>query len=124
MKYDFVLTEVGILYKSSIDFFEKASQLRRLSRDEEKECARLMKNGDVEARLKIIDSYIPYVASFVKRTSEPMQSLELIYRCLYTLEKQVDVFDFQVDGEPFVRRLGRVLRMVLTRYIAEKQLIY
>ena len=40
MKYDCVFTEVGILYKSSIDFFEKASKFSRLSRDEEKEFAR------------------------------------------------------------------------------------
>ena len=64
-----------MIYTSCEDFFEKASHVSRLSREEEKTCATLMKDGDSEARQRIINGYIPYVASFVKRTARSMQKL-------------------------------------------------
>lgn len=107
-----------MLYTSSQDFFDKAAQCLRLSREEEKQCAVLMKSGDAEARQKIINNYIPFVASYVKRYSGYKPSLQMIYRCLQALEKQVDKFDFSQDRESFIRPLGWVLRQEITRYIA------
>ena len=34
-----------------------------VSRDEEKQCAQRMKNGDETARRQIVESYLPMVAS-------------------------------------------------------------
>ena len=107
-----------MLYISSQDFFDKAVQCLCLSRDEEKQCAVLMKSGDSEARQKIINNYIPFVASYVKRYSGDKPSLQMIYRCLQALENQVDKFDFFQDRESFIHLLSWVLRQEITRYIA------
>ncbi len=107
-----------MLYKSSQDFFDMAAQCLHLSRDEEKQCAVLMKSGNAEARQKIIDNYIPFVASYVRRYSGDKLSLQMIYNCIHALETQVDKFDFLQDGVLFVRPLGWALRQEITRYIA------
>ena len=106
-----------MLYLSSQDFFDNASKCICLSREEEMQCAELMKNGDAEARQKIINSYIPFVASYVKRHSGKSPSLQFVYRCLQALEKQVDSFDFLYDRDQFIRTLTLVLRKEVTEKI-------
>ena len=108
-----------MLYLSSQDFFDKASLCSRLSREEERECAILMQSGDLDARRKIINSYIPFVSSYVKRCFGKDPSLQLIYRCLQALECEVDKFDFLQDKATFARPLGWTLRREITRFIAD-----
>lgn len=108
-----------MLFTSSDDFFQKASLLPPLSSEEEKQCAILMKIGDSEALQKIIDNYIPFTASYVKRFSGKYVSLELIYRCLNLLEREVKDFDFLKANESFTRRLGFALRQEITRYVVD-----
>ena len=103
-----------MLYLSSQDFFDKASECICLSCEEELICAELMKNGDAEARQRIINSYITFVASFVRRHSGKNPSLQFIYRCLQALEKQVDSFDFLYERDQFIHTLSLVLRKEVT----------
>lgn len=109
-----------MLFTDYNDFFEKASRLERTWRENELALARLMIDGDREARQKLINSYIPVVAAFVRRVSKEMCSLEMIYRCITALEREVDTFDFLQTGESFTHRLNIVLRRELTRFIADK----
>lgn len=109
-----------MLYISVQDFFEKTEDLKMLSREEEKILAQQMKAGNADARQKIIDSYIPMVASVCKHQKPQYQSLELIYRCLSALEQAVDRFDFLQDSESFTHHLSWVLRQTTTRHIVDR----
>ena len=108
-----------MLYLSKEDFFKKAA-VERISRDEEKAYAVRMKNGDIEARSAIVTGYLPFVASYLKRTLGNEVSLEAIYRCVGVLEDLVDKFNFLQDSESFVHRLGLQLRNTLNGYIADR----
>ena len=76
-----------------------------------------MKAGDIFAREKLIESYIPMVANHIKRMSLHMQHLGLVIYCLQALEKAVDSFDFLQENEPFSHRLSWWLREATTKYI-------
>ncbi len=99
------------------DFLEKAAQAPRITREEEKECARLMRGGDAAARERIIANYLPMTASYVRRAPAEHRTLGLVYACLQALEKAVDSFDFQQDGETFIHRLSWVLRQTVVHYM-------
>ena len=100
------------------DFYGKADGYIRLSRQEEIECAKAMKNGDSIAREQLIQSYIPMVAAHVKRMKPHLQTLGLVMYCVNALEKAVDSFDFLQDSETFSHRLSWWLRDATVKYIA------
>ena len=83
-----------MIFISVNDFYEKAASFSVLSRQEEIECALLMKKGDQDARKRLMQSYLPMVASHIKRTASDMQTLGLVIYCQQALEKAVDSFDF------------------------------
>ena len=107
-----------MLFVSLEQFYEKAASCQALTRQEEKECAARMNNGDSAARRRLIEGHLPLVAARVKRAGKPMESLSLALYCLQALESCVDSFDFLQDGEPFAHRLNWALRQAVTRYIA------
>lgn len=107
-----------MIYISVQDFYEKAAQCKVLTRQEEIECALMMKNGDTAARERIIQSYIPMVAGFIKRAKQNLQTLGMVVYCMQALEKAVDSFDFAQDSETFARRLSVYLRQAAVKYIA------
>lgn len=109
-----------MLYVSVPDFYEKVTACTRLTRQEELECARRMKEGDENARQQLIDSYLPMVAGYLRRAPESAQTLHLVFSSLQALEHLVDCFDFFQDREPFSHRLGRHLRQAVTRAIANR----
>lgn len=106
-----------MVYISVNDFYEKVSSFSTMSRQEEIECAKQMKSGDAAARERLIQSYMPMVASHIKHTR--MQSLGLVLYCLQALEKAVDTFNFFQDGEPFSHRLSWCLRQATVSYIVK-----
>lgn len=106
-----------MVYISVEDFYEKAGACHVLTRQEEKECAERMKNGDRLAREKLIQSYLPTVAGYIKRPQPGVQTLGLVLYCVQALEKAVDSFDFLQDSEPFSHRLNWWLRQATTKYI-------
>lgn len=106
-----------MVYISAEDFYEKAGACYILTRQEEIECAKQMKNGDRLAREKLIQSYLPIVAKHIKRKQPHMQTLSLVLYCVHALEKAVDSFDFLQDSEPFSHRLNWWLRQATTEYI-------
>lgn len=99
------------------EFYKKASTYIRLTRQEEIACAIAMKNGDCDAREKLIESYIPMVAGHIKHMKPHLQTLGLVLYCMQALEKAVDSFDFLQDSEPFSHRLSWWLREATVKYI-------
>ena len=106
-----------MVYTSVEDFYEKADRCGRLTRQEERECAEHMKNGDQNAREKLVQSYLPMVAAYIRRRQLQRQTLGLVFYCVQALEKAVDSFDFLQDSEPFSHRLNWWLRQATTEYI-------
>lgn len=110
-----------MLYTCSKDFFEETAKIKRLSREEEKEYGKKMQNGDEEAKRMLINSYLPVVASIIKRYTSNEPSLEVIYRAINTLEEMITKYDFQQDNL-FMNALSLSLRQIMTRYIAESNI--
>lgn len=105
-----------MIYTSAEDFYEKAGACHILTRQEEIECAKQMKNGDNLAREKLIQSYLPMVAEHIKRIQPHAQSFYLVLSCVQALEKAVDSFDFLQDSEPFSHRLNWWLRQAVVKF--------
>lgn len=110
-----------MLYIHAQDFCEKASACQRLTRREEIEAAAAMQQGDLRARQRLINCYLPMVAGYIRRCQPQYQSLHLVYACLQALEKTVDSFNFLQDREPFAHRLGWQLRRTIVRYMADRR---
>ncbi len=109
-----------MLFISVDDFYQKTKGLPKLSRDAEKLCAIRKDQGDTEARKQIINSYLPMVASCIRRYPQHTQTLGVIYNCVRTLEKAVDRFNFQQDSETFVHYLSWRLRQCIVRSIVSR----
>lgn len=108
-----------MVYVSIEDFYEKASSCYTMTRQEEIECAEQMKNGDIVARERLIQSYMPMVAGHLKYMKPHLQNLGLVLYCVQALEKAVDSFDFMQDSESFSHRLSWWLRQAVTNYIVK-----
>lgn len=115
-----------MLYKSVDDFYRHIANLKianpkRLSREEEKEYAIRMKEGDEEAYQALIDSYLPVLGSYLKRyTHTP--SLDMIYRGLEVLNTALRTYNFLHESTSpnvnFACYLSDKVRRTMTRYIA------
>ena len=99
------------------EFYEKAAQCRRLTREEEKECA--LRMPDPEARSRLVENYLPMVAGRIRMLSPELQTLYMAHCCVQALEQCVDGFNFQQDREAFVHRLSWALRQAVTKGIAK-----
>ena len=110
-----------MVFYSKEDFFEKCCGFRRLSREEECRCARQMKAGELQARQMLLESYLPMVASHIRRMPGEQQTLGMILFCCQALETAVDSFDFLQDSETFSHRLSWHLRNASVKYIAERR---
>ena len=106
-----------MVYISVNDFLEKVSDIEALSRSEEVACAKRMKEGDMAARERLIQGYLPFLAGYIRHLPKHRQSLGLVLYCLQALEKAVDHFNFLQDSEPFSHRLNWYIRQAVTSYI-------
>ena len=91
----------------------------RLSREQEKQCAFGMAQGDLDARQRLICSYLPQVADHIARAPKNIRTLNTVYSAIATLEQGVDSFNFQQDSERFSHHLSWRLRQCMTNCIAE-----
>ena len=110
-----------MLFITVDDFFQKIHGTTRLSRNDEKYYALKMKEGDAEARQAIVNSYLPMVASYIRRSPKELQTLETIYSCVRSLEKGVDGFNFLQDSETFTHHLSWRLRQCITRCLVDRR---
>ena len=110
-----------MLYIHVQDFLEKASRCQRLTRQEEILAATAMAQGDSQARQRLIESYLPMAAGYVRRSNPRYRTLSLVYACLQALEKEVDSFDFLQDREPFAHRLGWRLRRTVIEHLVNSR---
>lgn len=110
-----------MLFVTVDDFFQKVQSTTRLSRNDEKNYALKMKEGDAEARQAIVNSYLPMVASYIRRSPKELQTLETVYSCIRSLEKGVDGFNFLQDSETFTHHLSWRLRQCITRCLVDRR---
>ena len=110
-----------MLFITVDDFFQKVHSTTRLSRNDEKNYALKMKEGDAEARQAIVNSYLPMVASYIRRSPKELQTLETIYSCVRSLEKGVDSFNFLQESETFTHHLSWRLRQCITRCLVDRR---
>ncbi len=108
-----------MIYMSIDDFYEKVSSFPPMNRQEETECALQMKNGDTDARERMVQCYLPMIAGRMRRLSPHLQTLGMALYCQQALEKAVDSFNFFQDRESFSHHLSRYLRQAVTAYIAD-----
>ena len=107
-----------MLYTCAGDFFQYAATVKKISREEEKKLGLEMREGSEEAKEAIITSYLPVLASYLKRySSNP--GLELIYRGLDTLKDAVAHFNFQSENPTFSKFLGNQIKLMMAKYIAD-----
>ena len=106
-----------MLYICVEDFYKKAQEVKRLTREEEKFCASAMEAGDQDARRQLIESYYPMVSSFLKRLPKELQTIKSLYTCLQSLEQGVDRFNFLQDSETFTHHLSWWLKQATTKFI-------
>lgn len=106
-----------MLFKTGQEFFEYAATIERVSREQEKELAARMKDGDEAAGARLVEQYLPYVASFLSRHS--ITSLASIYKCIAIVEAEVSKFDFQRERDypSFVDHLRHHFMRVVTEHI-------
>lgn len=109
-----------MLFISVEDFFQKARGTTRLSRTDEKDFALKMK-GNTETRQAIVNSYLPMVASCIRRSPKELQTLETIYSCIRSLEKGVDSFNFLQNSETFTHHLSWRLRQCITKCLVDRR---
>lgn len=80
-----------------------------------------MKEGYAEARQAIVNSYLPMVVSYIRRSPKELQTLETIYSCIRSLEKGVDGFNFLQDSETFTHHLSWRLRQYITMRLVNRR---
>lgn len=108
-----------MLYISPEEFYKQIATKTRLSKEEEIEYANNMRNGDVTAKEKLIDSYLPVLGAFLKRwATKGKPSMELIYRGIVVLEDSIQAFDFE-KGKSFENFLARKIKELMMRYIVD-----
>lgn len=106
-----------MLYTCADDFFKHAAEMKQLTREEEKELASKMQQGDEDAKNSLINSYLPILASYIKRyTAQP--SLQIIYLGIETLRTSIENYNFQFKNPTFSKYLGNNIRQMMAKYIA------
>lgn len=60
-----------------------------------------MKKGNIDAKEKLQQGYLPHVAAHIKRWPARYVSFELIYNCCQVLDRAVASFDFMQCNEKF-----------------------
>ena len=108
-----------MLFKTPKEFFDTAESVRRITRDEELDLAKRMREGDdASAKDELITAYLPVLASYIRRYSrEPSE--EFIRRAVETLTDAVSGFDFRVENPTFVNFLRGRMRSLVTELIAD-----
>lgn len=109
-----------MVFVSVDDFLSETKKVKRLTRSEEKELGQRKNDGDTAARQALIYAYYPHVGAVIRRSPSEIKTLNTLYRCLDTLEKAVDCFNFLQDGETFSHALSFRLRQCITRCIADR----
>jgi RNA polymerase primary sigma factor len=114
-----IMSEVNI--DDSVKMYLKdIGRVPLLSADEELELAKLMGEGDVEAKNKLINANLRLVVSIAKRyVGRGMQFLDLIQEGNLGLMKAVDKFDYK-KGFKFSTYATWWIRQAITRSIADQ----
>ena len=105
-------------YTCTDDFFAHAATVQRLSREQELAYAQQANAGDATAKQALTDSYLPVLASYLKRYVKT-PSLHLVYLGIQMLDKAVASFDFSQENPAFSKYLGQEVKKLVTRYIAD-----
>ena len=107
-----------MLFRTIDEFYLRAEEAERLTREEERRLYAFMLEGDREARDKLVDGYLHIVAAYIRRLPPELAALNSVYSALAMLEGCVDEFNFTSEGESFSHRLSLKLRGLTTTLIA------
>lgn len=110
-----------MLFISVDDFLQKARDVIRLSRNDEKKLSLEMESASVDDRKAIVNSYLPMVVSYIRCSPKELQTLETIYSCVCSLKKGVDSFNYLQDSETFTHHLSWPLRQYIKRCLVDRQ---
>lgn len=102
------------------DFLDSVKPTAPLTREQERALVMQTTRGDAAAREALRRAYMPMVAGCVRRAPAEIRTLHTVYAAIATLEKGLDTFDFQQEGETFAHHLSWRLRQCLTRCIAQR----
>ena len=111
-----------MLFTSPSEFVNYVNKIKTgtpLTREQVKEFAIKLKQGDEKAREKLVDNYLPYLYSTIKKYSTGEPSLELIYRAKIDLNELIDSHNFLKENDSFTRALSFKLRKTITKFIAD-----
>ena len=109
-----------MLITSLEDFYAKVATMKRLTHEEVKECAIKMREGDMEARQMLINSYLPICAYRIKHHTKALQTMGMAVYYIQATEKAVDNFNFLQDNDRFGDYLNRYLRNAMVAYLVRK----
>jgi len=109
-----------MLFISVDDFLAKVNAAPRLTPEEEKSLAYCILDGDDSAQQTLLQSYIPLVASFVRRAPTEIRTLHTVYACIDAVKKGMEHFNFLQSNRPFAHYVNWHLRQCITRCIADR----
>ena len=109
-----------MIFLSVEDFLAQVREIPRLSREEEKQLARRMAEGDTAAREALVRGYLYMAAAHIHRAPESIKTLRTVYACVDAVQKGVDRFHFLQEGESFAHHLSWRLRQCITACIADR----
>jgi DNA-directed RNA polymerase specialized sigma subunit len=101
------------------DFLQKAERIAPLSPEEEAQLYARLQAGDLAARERLAEGYLPLVAARIRRGPQRVHTLKAVYACIGCVERCVATFDFSRGKREFLHMLSWRLRQCIIRCIAE-----
>lgn len=74
-------------------FMDDCRKIKRLSREEQWQCARKAKAGDIEARNALLESVIPLIIEVARKTRSSMEFLDRLHEGFMAALHAIDKFD-------------------------------
>lgn len=104
-----------MLFISAADFFDKVRTISPLTDEDVRALVLRMNDGDAVARDRLVQGYLPFVATFIRRAPRRMQTLHTVYACIACVRTAVAQFDFSRGRRAFAVYLGQRLRRCMIR---------
>lgn len=121
MDYFFILSIISGIALFALHVTASSSFPKPLSSEEEKECFRKMKNGDKEAKTKLIEHNLRLVAHIIKKYYGTVSEQDdLISIGTIGLIKAVSTFDFE-KGTRFATYASRCIENEILMYFRSKR---
>ena len=104
-----------MVFISAEDFFSKVETMAPLTDEEFRELVLRINHGDKAAGRRLVQGFLPFVASFIRRAPRHIQTLHTVYACIAIVKERVDRGDCPQNPRTFAADLGRRLRYGIVR---------